>query len=144
MARKKKKTVGVYTDKKTRKKRPITESTSEEAITKIIPSKKELRVAPRNTQNKAKKGKLKEEKPFKMKKTRKKEILGVIVSKDTEETECSHFPSELDEEKGTTVKGNANNGLFGIGGSLTNKRKSKMKFTQRATKKLTNKKRAYV
>lgn len=81
---------------------------------------------------------------FIVKKTRKKEILGLPFSKDIEVTECSHLPNEFTEEKGASVGINANKGIVGIGGSLSNNRKSKMKFTERTTKKSTNKKRAYV
>jgi hypothetical protein len=65
---------------------------------------------------------------FKMKKTQKKEIFGLTVSKNTEETVCSHPPSEIDEEDKTSISGGVGNQIGNVSGSLAKERRRKTKF----------------
>jgi hypothetical protein len=83
-------------------------------------------------------------KPFRMKKIRKKEVFGLPISKDTEITECTHLPCEINEEGKTSLGVNLGNQVGNIGFSGTKEKKRSTKFNDRVSKKSTNKKRAYI
>lgn len=74
-------------------------------------------------------------KPFRMKKIRKKEFLGLPISKETEVTECTHLPNEINEEGETSLGVNFGNQVGNIGFSGTNKKKRSTTFNDRANKK---------
>lgn len=61
--------------------------------------------------------------PFREKINRKTEILGLEIKKETKETQMSHVPSEIKDEKGKSVGVDAKYGLVGIGGSLAESEK---------------------
>jgi hypothetical protein len=77
---------------------------------------------------------------FTMRKTKKKEFFGQPIIKDTEEIECSHVPSLIDEITEKSIAGNVNYGALCVGGSLTDKKRSTTKFnTQNKDTKKQNK-----
>lgn len=63
-------------------------------------------------------------KPFVMKKTHKKELFGLPVTKDTEVFECTQTPSEIDEEEKTSLGVNVGNqiGNIGVSGAKEDKK----------------------
>jgi hypothetical protein len=83
-------------------------------------------------------------KTFRIKKTRKKEVFGLPINEDTEITECTHLPSEINEEGKTSLDVNFGNQVGNIGFSGTKEKKTSTKFKERTTRKPTRKKRAYI
>ena len=66
--------------------------------------------------------------PFKTRSTEKKEFLGFTLGKNTKVFESSHIPNVIEEGKENSFSGNVNNGVVGLGGSVTNKDSKKIQF----------------